>query len=195
MKKTARNMAYYSPDCVDDIRTIKELQTKRYLPLSAIKLIIKAKREGQDIDHVDEMRSVLDDIYHPVNPEAGPKELTFSELVSASGLPVSPLTRLEALGLLMPTTEGQHKKYDDIDLRVTRIVKELADFGIKPWDLHIYHDYIVAIRNEIKTVHNRLHENKLTGTADVGKLMNALNTLKDCLATRIYRQAAMTLHE
>jgi DNA-binding transcriptional MerR regulator len=30
--KTAHNMAYCSQDCVEDIRIIKELQAKRFLP-------------------------------------------------------------------------------------------------------------------------------------------------------------------
>jgi DNA-binding transcriptional MerR regulator len=194
VKKTARNMAYYSPQSVDDIRFIKELQVKRYLPLSAIKLVLKARREGQNIDHVDEMRSFLDDIYHPASPEAGPKELTFSELVAASGLPVTPLTRLEALGLLMPAIEGQHKKYDDLDLCIAKTVKELGDFGLSSWDLRVYYEYVMAIRNEAKTIHDKLHSSGLTKTADIGKLMNLLNTLKACLTTKIYRQAALEFH-
>ena len=82
--KTARNMAYYSPECVEDIRLIKELQSKRFLPLSVIKLIMNAKREGQDADHLIEMQSFLDYIFHPVGT-GEPKSLTFNELIDASG--------------------------------------------------------------------------------------------------------------
>ena len=44
-ERPARNVAYYDPSCVERILLIKELQQKRYLPLSVIKAIVAAPTE------------------------------------------------------------------------------------------------------------------------------------------------------
>ena len=62
---TSRNMAYYDPHCVDEIRLIKELQTKKYLPLAVIKLIMQHERTGQDSAHLIETREVLGEMFRP----------------------------------------------------------------------------------------------------------------------------------
>src|ERR1044072_9119339 len=38
--KTSRNMAYYSPEFVDRIKLIKQLQEERFMPLKAIKSVL-----------------------------------------------------------------------------------------------------------------------------------------------------------
>ena len=38
--KTSRNMAWYSPDFVDRIKLIKQLQEERFMPLRAIKSVL-----------------------------------------------------------------------------------------------------------------------------------------------------------
>jgi DNA-binding transcriptional MerR regulator len=67
--KTARNMAYYGPDHIEDIRLIKELQEKRYLPLSVLKLVLGAKREGKDVSQLQDMRLSLEELFRPLGPE------------------------------------------------------------------------------------------------------------------------------
>ncbi|MDD5312221.1 MAG: MerR family transcriptional regulator [Dehalococcoidia bacterium] len=191
--KTARNMAYYAPECVDDIRLIKELQAKRFLPLSLIKLVMNAKHEGQDIGHLAEMRSFLDDIFQPVGEPAS-KSLTFDELIDASGLSVSGLNTLETQGLLMPSQTANGRLYDDIDLRIARIAKELAGYGLTPDDLSVYKSYIKAIHTEARTIHEKIHGIQERDTIPITRLINALNSMKSCLATKIYRQIALELH-
>jgi len=192
--KTARNMAYYSPDCIDDIRLIKELQSKRFLPLSAIKLIMNARREGQDTDHLIEMQSFLDDIFHPIEAE-GYNGLTFNELIAASGLSTTDLKSLEALGLLMPAETAQGRFYDDIDVRIAQIVRELAEFGLEPADLSVYRQYVEAIRIEAKTIHAKIHATHGTDKVPLTRLGNVLNRLKSYLANKIYRQLFLEEHK
>jgi len=47
--KTSRNMAYYDPLSIDLIKSIKYLQSRYRLPLSAIKEIIKGQDAGGDV--------------------------------------------------------------------------------------------------------------------------------------------------
>jgi DNA-binding transcriptional MerR regulator len=191
--RTARNMAYYSPDCVDDIHLIKELQSKRFLPLSVIKLVLRARQAGQDIDHVGEMRSFLDDIFHPVGP-GGPQRLTFQELIAVSGLNASQLETLESFGLLQPAGTPEDKSYDDIDVRVAQIVKEVGEYGLEPADMSVYQPYIEAIRLEAAALHAKMHATRGTENVPINRVINSLNSLKTFLAKKIYRQLALETH-
>ena len=56
-----RNMAYYSPDLVERIGLIKQLQTERNLPLARIKLLLASHR------NLASLREWMD--RHPVSPE------------------------------------------------------------------------------------------------------------------------------
>ena len=190
--KTARNMAYYSPDCVDDIRLIKELQSKNFLPLSVIKLIVQAKHDGQDIEHLIEMRTLFDDIFHPIGIGKS-KRLTMNELINSTGLSATEIKALESMGLLMPTETAQGGIYDDIDVRIARIVKGLAEFGLKPADLSVYSQYVEAIRNEAKTMHSKIHEAHGADKVPVSRLMNTLNDLKVYLAKKVYQQTTLEM--
>jgi len=191
--KTARNMAYYSPECVEDIRIIKELQSKRFLPLSAIKMIMNARHDGQDIDHLIEMRSFLDDIFHPVGTGVS-TSLSVDELIDATGLSSSDIHTLEGLGLLMPAETAQGRSYDDIDVRIAQIVRELEQFGWYPADLDVYRQYVKAIRNEARMIHEMMHENEGMRNAPISRIAHSLNSLKSCLAHKIYRQTVMEQH-
>src|SRR5439155_1538117 len=46
--RTSRNMAYYPPDYVDRIRTIKRLQEERFMPLRAIKDALERAAAGRE---------------------------------------------------------------------------------------------------------------------------------------------------
>jgi len=48
-KKTSRNMAYYDASYISRIKMIKELQSKRYLPLKVIKKILQADKSATTI--------------------------------------------------------------------------------------------------------------------------------------------------
>src|SRR3989304_5771469 len=100
--KTAPNMAYYRPEYVDDIRLIKELQEKRYLPLSVIKLVLEAKRRGKDVGQLEVMSLSLEELFGPKGPEEELEPVALVGLVAMTGLAAATLEALEEIGLLMP---------------------------------------------------------------------------------------------
>lgn len=193
--KTARNMAYYDPVCVEEIRLIRELQATRYLPLSVIKVILRAKREGQDAAHIQEMRSFLGDMFRPLEGGMEGARLSLAELADASGLPVATLHELEGIGLLLPGEEEGNRRYDDVDVAICRTVKCLLDQGLNLSDLGVYRAYVEAARAEAIAMHDavfhRLHDSRESSMADV---VQSLNRLKACLATKVYRRTAVELH-
>jgi len=192
--KTARNMAYYSPECVEDIRLIKQLQLKRFLPLSAIKMMMSARQHGEDTNHLIEMLTLLDDVFHPMGTGEF-KKLTFSELVHATRMSAADLNDLDELGLLMPEDTPQGRIYDDVSLRIAQIVSELAEFGLKPSDLQVYQQYVDAVRNEAKTIHEKVHEMHGSSSVPVARLSRVLTEMKSCLAHKIYREVIVEDHQ
>jgi DNA-binding transcriptional MerR regulator len=74
--KTSRNMAYYPPEFVERIRTIKRLQEERFMPLRVIKDTLLAER----------------------TPEA--------ELLERFDVPARALGRLAEVGVLSPDADG-----------------------------------------------------------------------------------------
>ena len=50
--RTSRNMAYYPPDYVDRIRTIKRLQEERFMQLRAIKDALERAAADRDNERV-----------------------------------------------------------------------------------------------------------------------------------------------
>jgi DNA-binding transcriptional MerR regulator len=75
--RTSRNMAYYPPDYVGRIRTIKRLQEERFMPLRLI-------------------REVLEQADRPRTPRRDVLDR----------LPANVLDRLEEIGVLTPTRKG-----------------------------------------------------------------------------------------
>ncbi len=193
--KTAHNMAYYSQDCVDDIRLIKELQTKRFLPLSVIKQIVQARREGQAKDHVIDLESLMVEIYQPVSGEAGTKDLSLADLLSASGLSEYNIKDLEDREFIVPVETADGPVYDDIDIRIAQIFKSLAENGLKPENFSIYRKYIELIRAEFEDMHETFHQLPNHEIVPLRELFKITNDLKRYLALRVYRQEAQRMHK
>ena len=99
--RTSRNMAYYPPDFVDRIRTIKRLQEERYMPLRAIKRVLDHAAEG------DRSR------------------VPAAELRRRSGVPKEVLERLGELGVLTPNSRG----YAPADVRIVEAIARFRAGG------------------------------------------------------------------
>jgi DNA-binding transcriptional MerR regulator len=193
--KTSRNMAYYQPQAAQEIRFIQELQAKRFLPLFTIKLIMQAKREGQRADHILEMSSLMEDVFRPVGNESKPANISFSELVSASGLSESDLKALEDKGLIIPVDTNQGLRYNDLDLRLTQLFRKLAGFGLKPDDLDIYRQYIGIIRLEARAMHEAFHRLPNHDQIPLREVLKTLKDFKECLEMKIFRDEAGHFNE
>ncbi|HEX2988361.1 MAG TPA: MerR family transcriptional regulator, partial [Chloroflexota bacterium] len=161
--KTSPNMAYYGPEFVEEIRLIKELQEKRYLPLSLIRLVLEAKRQGQEVGHLQEMRLSLEELFRPRGPEEKMEPVSTVELVAMTGLSLQALADLEQISLLMPSPAPEDKRYDGLDLHIARSAKKLLDLGLAPSDLSFYSQYVEALRSESRVMHDKVMHNHTAG--------------------------------
>jgi len=57
--KTSRNMAYYSPACVERITFIKVMQGKYRLSLAIVKQLLQDGKVGPELEPLLELRSVI----------------------------------------------------------------------------------------------------------------------------------------
>lgn len=192
--KTAHNMAYYGREYVEEIRLTKELQEKRYLPLSVIRLVLAAKREGKDVSQLQDMRLSLEELFRPLGPEEDLEPITLAEVVAMVGLAAATLEALEELGILVPATTPQGKRYDGLDVRIARAVKELLDLGLTPADLDFYSQYTQALRTEARVITEKVIRGPQWGPHVTGsRVKDILDTLKASLAAKVYRQAVFQL--
>jgi len=100
--RTSRNMAYYPPDYVDRIRTIKRLQEERFMPLRAIKDALEQAAAGRDDERV-----------------------SAAEARRRYEIPQNVLDRLKDIGVLTPTSKG----YDADDVKIIEAISRFRAGG------------------------------------------------------------------
>jgi DNA-binding transcriptional MerR regulator len=100
--RTSRNMAYYPPEYVERIKTIKRLQEERFMPLRAIKEILERAAPDRDEDRV-----------------------TAAEARRRYDIPANVLERLRDIGVLTPTAKG----YDADDLKIIEAISRFRAGG------------------------------------------------------------------
>lgn len=186
--KTARNMAYYHPVVVEEIRLIKELQDKKYLPIAVIKKVLQAKREGQELEHVEEMQSLFEQVFYPERGES----VCFSmdDLAAGTGLDGKVLKELHEKGILSPA-DGEGKYYDGSDRRIAEIIKKLLDLGLTTEDMVIYRQFIEFAHNEVKTMRGKFLHSMHDGSISMFDLINTLDDLKKELTYKTFRQVLL----
>ncbi len=84
--------------------------------------------------------------------------------------------------------------YDDIDLRIAQIVIELEEFGFRPSDLQVYRQYIDAVRNEARIIHEKVHQMHGSMSVPVARLSRTLMEMKSCLSHKIFREVVVGNH-
>jgi DNA-binding transcriptional MerR regulator len=100
--RTSRNMAYYPPEYVERIKTIKRLQEERFMPLRAIKEILERAAPDRDEDRV-----------------------SAAEARRRYDIPANVLERLHDIGVLTPTAKG----YDADDLKIIEAISRFRAGG------------------------------------------------------------------
>jgi DNA-binding transcriptional MerR regulator len=100
--RTSRNMAYYPPDYVDKIRTIKRLQEERFMPLRAIKDALERAAASRDAERV-----------------------STAEAKRRYDVPQNVLDRLKDIGVLTPTAKG----YDADDVKIIEAISRFRAGG------------------------------------------------------------------
>jgi len=192
--KTAPNMAYYDPGYVDDIRLIKELQEKRFLPLSVIKLVLNAKRQGKHMNDIQNMTLTLEDIFRPTGLDEKIEQVSLMEAVVMTGLSVETLESLGEMDILMPVTTPEGKRYDGLDVHIARAVKKLLDLGLAVADLDFFKGYVEALLQGMQTIREKVFRGAANSHSIAGsQVKEILDDLKSALDAKVYRKATLEM--
>jgi len=141
--KTGRTMSYYAPECVERVRKIKRLQTERFLPLSAIKKIIKSGKSIEDELALGEAMMCVSEVSAPE------KCVPQDRIEKQTGYSVADLDKMERLGLIRPQKTGQGKEYDPVDCQILSLIRQREAAGF-PLDYSL--DMMAMYRKHIQTI-------------------------------------------
>jgi DNA-binding transcriptional MerR regulator len=127
--KTHPNMAYYSQAHIDAIRLVKELQSKRFLPLSVIKKILKNKKKGLSVDEIRTIAEMDGKLFGNLHESLKIKRATEKQMAQRTGVELKDIKELEKMGILNPVIKGKQKYYDEDDIRFMECWEKLREIG------------------------------------------------------------------
>ncbi len=145
--KTSRNMAYYSPDCVERLSFIKVMQSKYRLSLAMIKKFLDEGKFGHELEPLLELRSFI------FGSQDEQDWLDLEGFCRATGLTAPEVERLKGAGLLMPL---EPDRFDAEDLAIGRILKESGELGLTPEETFFYPRLAREIVDHEMAVRDRL---------------------------------------
>ncbi len=146
-KRTSRNMAFYDPELVSRIQSIKALQREHFLPLKVIKEMME---EGHAM--VDSEATTAASIAKVLQRSAPKQSRSRAELLE-SGVAEGDLEMMKSLRLVSPDGSGSEEEYSGDDLALLRLLGRARKVGISPEMLptNILADYLEAIRALVRT--------------------------------------------
>ena len=164
--RTSRNMAYYPPEFVDRIRTIKRLQEARFMPLRLI-------------------REVLEQADRPRMPR--------QEVLERYDLPANVLDRLAEIGVLSPARAGYNP--DDVQI-IEAIVRFRAGgydeaLGFTVYDTLRYREALAPLVEE----EARVLLERLTGEVEPERAVEIIRSGREPLRELIGAMHSKMLHE
>ena len=121
--KTSRNMAYYTPEFVERIRTIRQLQGERYMPLRVNRDVLGEEADPERVSAALELSERMLE-----RASAGQDERTpIADVSERFAIPIEALERMQEVGVLTPDAAG----YSPTDVR---IVEAIARFRAGGYD-------------------------------------------------------------
>jgi len=197
--KTHANMAYYSEAHLRAIRLVKELQGKRFLPLSVIKQILK----GSDLS-VDEIRTLVEidgKLFRNLKGNPAVKPVTISKLADRTGASLQEIRDLERLRIVCPVQKGKKKLYDEDDIRLVECWVKLRkagfakELGFDADILTLHRDLLrVLVEEEAKILLKRVAGRVDALNLDVARMVEdatgILNTMMGIIHKRLIVETA-----
>src|SRR4051794_24845609 len=179
--KTSRNMAYYSPEFVERLRLIKQLQEERFMPMRVIRELLD--RGDSDPERLRAMIEVeyriLASAVEGERPRTSPAEVR-----ERYEMPKEVLDRLAELGVLSPNSRG----YSPSDVRIIEAISRFRAggydeaIGFTVYDTLRYKRALEElVREEVDVVTDRL-AGKMEPEHVVELLAAGTEPLKDLIA-------------
>ncbi len=146
--KTHANMAYYDESHVSAIRLVRELQSKRFLPLSVIKQVMEGEKGGMSVDEIRTLVEIDGKLFTNIQEHPRLKPLNVNELSKRAGVSLEDIRIMERLEILTPIRKGKHELYGEDDIRIVECFGKLRkagftpDLGIDANQMKLYWDFM-----------------------------------------------------
>jgi len=184
---TSKNMAYYAESTVEDIRLIKDLQEKRFLPLTVIKEFLKARRDGPDLfeDHF----ILYEHLFGKTSGGMAGRQFDGVSFMAETGLSEHELSQLLEMGIVCSPQEASGYRFDESDFAVAIAFKNLMDLGMRLQDMELYQSFLKLSRLEIELVHDRIvHKESEREHQPLRDIYSKLERVKSLLTAKAYRE-------
>ena len=119
--KTQLNMAYYNEKHLDAIRLVKELQSKRFLPLSIIKQIVGVRKDDMTIEELRTIFQMDGKLFLHLKERPKIKPVTAKKLCEWTGVPLKEIKELGDNHIINPIKKGNKIFYDEDDIRIVEL--------------------------------------------------------------------------
>jgi DNA-binding transcriptional MerR regulator len=120
-------VGFYDDQHLERLRLIKELQEKRYLPLSIIHSVIRHYESGTNLET---MLAPLDIVFQPRWDATERKEFTRADLAQTAGVDTSVVDAAEEMGFLFPTGRGRERRYTQDDVHMLEVAQQWLKLGL-----------------------------------------------------------------
>ncbi len=128
IKKYA-NSAYYTQGHLNDIRLVKELQAKRFLPLSVIKQMMKGGTGKLTVDEIRTLVEIDGKLFQNLKENPNLKPVTAHLLSKRTGVSLKDIKAMEKLRVLTPIKKGKKKVYEEDDIRLVECWAKMREIG------------------------------------------------------------------
>lgn len=127
--KTSPNMAYYDERHLNAIRLVRELQSKRFLPLSIIKRLMEGAQGDLSVHEIRTLVEMDGKLFRNLreNPDVRPMEA--EELIRKTGVTEEEIRTFERIRILQPIRRGRKKLYDPDDILFIECYAKLRKIG------------------------------------------------------------------
>jgi DNA-binding transcriptional MerR regulator len=181
-RKTGKTMAWYRPDTVGRIQTIRELQEEQFLPLELIKQTLAGDAAApDDLAAAEAIAGVL-------ARHTGKRSKSRDEVL-ARGATAFELDWLAKLELAVPGADDRYRD-DDLALLSTLGAARRAGLVAEMLPFEILGDYVLALR-ALVDVELRLFRAGVVGRAksgDIKRLTTTATTLSERLVVLLRRK-------
>jgi len=180
--KTHANMGYYNQSHLNAIRLVRELQEKRFLPLSVIKQVVRGGRGGLSVDEIRALTEIDGKLFPNLaeNPEVKP--VTAKQLSEETGVDLKEIKQMEKILVLNPIKKGNRTLYGEDDIRLVECFAKMREAGFSKemgWDgqtFSIYRDFLQRLVEEeakilMSGVAGKVGVEKLTKMVEEGTII------------------------
>lgn len=190
-QRTPGGHRLFSEEDVARIRLIKRLQTQRYYPLEIIRHMLVKLERAKDVEA--EM-GFLETLYAPLTYDPNFVPLNREQLAGRTGLSIVDIARLEEIGLLFPSSNGNGRRsYDEDDLKVAELVAQELRSGAALEDFTPYARAMYAlVQEEFRLLRKLAGEGQLL-PEQARQLKKTADLVHTILRAKLTRQMMMQI--